>query len=273
MIQQLYNGILRFTPLKNLFRKKTGRMGAFPKVGFLSMDKKQELEENLGTQINHPEFFEQALTHRSYLQVLDDDSFYSNERLEFLGDAVLGMIVGEYLFSLHSNVLEGELTKMRSWLVSKNSLALCAKKLNLDEFIMLSHSAEKCLQNGSDSILADALEAVIAAIYLDSGIESVKKFIINQLMPIMMSSKIMVDHNFKSLLLEKVQGAGKNSPYYELLDEKGPDHEKIFTVGVYVDGEVIAKGTGRSKKQAEQFAAEEALKLIDNKLDLEKSTG
>jgi len=262
LIQQFYNGILRFAPVKNLFRKKTSHLGDFPKVGFLSLEKKTQLEDILGLNIHRIEFFEQSLTHRSYLQVLANESFYSNERLEFLGDAILGMIVGEYLFSLHSNVLEGELTKMRSWLVSRNSLALCAKKLELDKFLMMSHSAEKCLHNGSESILSDTLEAIIAAIYLDSGFEICKSFIINQLLPIMMTNRLMVDHNYKSLLLEKVQSQGKPSPYYNILNEEGPDHEKTFTVGVYVEDELLACGTGKSKKQAEQEAAKKALKTV-----------
>lgn len=268
LIQQFYNGLLRFTPIKNLFKKKSSHLGAFPKVGFLSIEKKTQLEEILGLTIHRPEFFEQSLIHRSYLQVLANEHFYSNERLEFLGDAVLGMIVGEYLFSLHSNVLEGELTKMRSWLVSRNSLALCAKKLRLDKFIMMSHSAEKCLQSGSDSILSDTLEAIIAAIYLDSGFDVCKTFIVNQLIPIMMSSHIMVDHNYKSLLLEEVQAQGKHSPVYNIIEEEGPDHDKTFTVGVYIEDTFMAKGIGKNKKQAEQEAAKEALELL-NKIQLQ----
>jgi ribonuclease-3 len=187
----------------------------------------------------------------------------SNERLEFLGDAILGMIVAEYLFSLHSNVPEGELTKMRSWLVNKESLALAAHKLNLTEFIMLSYSAEKSLHNGSDSILADCLEAVIAAIYIDSGFETTKKFVLNTLVPIMVNKSVMRDKNYKSLLLESVQAIGHTSPYYSVLKEHGPDHDKEFTVGVYVDNKLLATGSGKNKKQAEQDAAKTALHKND----------
>ncbi len=217
------------------------------------------MEEILGLSIKRKELFEQALLHRSYLQVLDNTDVMSNERLEFLGDAVLGMIVAEYLFSLHSHVDEGDLTKMRSWLVNSNSLALCAKKLGLDKFIMLSYSAEKSLENGSDSIIADALESIIAAIYLDSGLESAKKFIINSLMPIEMDLALMKDTNYKSNLLEYVQSKGLESPHYSVLEEEGPSHDKTFTVGVYINDNLIAIGKGKNKKQAEQSSAKKAL--------------
>lgn len=250
---------MRFTPLKKYFKYISGQKGNFPLVGFLTTGKKAELENILGVSIKRKELYEQALMHRSYLQVLDNDEFMSNERLEFLGDAVLGMIVAEYLFSLHSHVDEGDLTKMRSWLVNSNSLALCAKKLGLDKFIMLSYSAEKSLENGSDSIIADALESIIAAIYLDSGFEAAQKFIINSLMPIEMDLSLMKDTNYKSNLLEYVQSKGIDAPRYTVLDEEGPAHNKIFTIGVYINDELIATGKGKNKKQAEQSAAKKAL--------------
>ncbi len=257
--RHLYNGLLRFSPLKKRFKYLPDKEGAFPSVGFLDARLKRELENVLGVKIKRTEIFEQALLHRSYLQVLDDKRYFSNERLEFLGDSVLGMIVAEYLFSMQSFVLEGELTKMRSWLVNTNSLAVCARKIELDEFIKLSFGAEKAMENGSESILADALEAIIAAIYLDSGIETAKEFIIDTLLPLEMSSSLLKDRNYKSILLEKVQAAGKSSPVYEVINEEGPDHEKTFTVGVYVDEELVAIGDGKNKKQAEQNAAKRAL--------------
>lgn len=231
----------------------------FPRVGFLSDARREELEHVLGISINNVEYFEQALTHRSYLPVLANKGFQSNERLEFLGDAVLGMITAEYLFSLHSNVYEGELTKMRSWLVNKNSLVAVSQKLGLDQFLMLSHSAAKSLENGSDSILADALEAIIAAIYLDSGFEEVTRFITDSLFPIMFNQTEMVDKNYKSILLETAQSLGYSFPVYKVFNEEGPDHDKIFTVGVYVHNELLGSGTGKSKKQAEQLAAQKAI--------------
>ena len=237
----------------------SNQKGNFPPVGFLTNDKKAELQEILNLQIKRTELFEQAFIHRSYLQVLNDDSVLSNERLEFLGDSILGMVVAEYLFSLHTHIPEGELTKMRSWLVNSSSLTICAKKLGLEKFIMMSYSAEKSLENGSVSILANTLEAIIGAIYLDSGFEAAKKFIINSLLPIEMNYSVMRDTNYKSILLEKVQAKGTESPKYLVLDEEGPDHDKMFTVGVYIDNLMIATGLGKNKKQAEQEAAKKAL--------------
>lgn len=271
----MYNGFLRFSPLRKHLKFKSSRKGNFPRVGFLTDERLRELEKTLGVHIYNREFFEQALTHRSYLQVLDSSNqnsdqsdettnketkYPSNERLEFLGDSILGMIAADYLFSLHSDFPEGELTKMRSWIVNKNSLSIAAKKIELDEFLMLSHSAAKSLEHGSDSILADALEAVIAAIYLDSGIEASKKFILNSLLPVMLNKNIMVDTNYKSILLEKAQSEGKEIPHYIVINEEGPDHEKEFTISVYIGDELLGTGKGKTKKQAEQNAASEALK-------------
>ncbi len=215
----------------------------------------------MNVQIKSNEIFEQALLHRSYLQVLNNEKVLSNERLEFLGDAVLGMVVADYLFSLHTHVPEGELTKMRSWLVNESSLTLCARKMGLEKFIMMSYSAEKSVENGCNSILADTVEALIGAIYLDSGLDAVKNFIVNSLLPIEMNNSVMQDTNYKSILLESVQAEGKDSPRYLVIDEKGPDHDKIFTIGVYVDEQLIATGTGRNKKQAEQSAAQKAIEI------------
>ncbi len=259
IFQQIYNGLLRFTPLKHI-KFKSNRKGNFPSVGFLNDERKQDLEETLGLTIINKEYFEQALTHRSYIQCLPNgQEFFSNERLEFLGDSVLGMVVADYLFSMHTNLLEGKLTKMRSWLVNKRSLALCARKLHLDEFLMLSFSAEKSMKQGSESILEDTLEAIIAAIYLDSGLDNARNFIVNSMLPIMMSNSMMVDKNYKSNLLERVQAEGNPFPEYSVLEEHGPDHDKEFTVGVYLNDKMIGKGWGKSKKQAEQDAAKNAL--------------
>ena len=262
IIKQIYNGLLRFTPLNRYFKFKSNHKGTFPEVGFLSFERQTALEKALGIKINQAEYFEQALIHRSYLQVLSANEFYSNERLEFLVDAVLGMIVADYLFSSHLDLLEGKLTKMRSWLVSKKSLVLAAKKLELDTFLMVSYSASKSIENGCDSILADALEAIIAAIYLDSGIETARKFVIDSIIPILNKNSVMVDRNYKSILLEFVQAQGKISPRYSVVEEHGPDHDKEFQVGVYLNDELLGIGIGKSKKQAEQLAAQKALQNL-----------
>jgi ribonuclease-3 len=263
-LRHIYYRIFRLIPFNNkseinLYYKDLQSKANFYKIGFLSKERKKELESALSIKIKRVEYFEQALTHRSYLQVLSNPIYQSNERLEFLGDSILGMIVTEYLFGQHSDIYEGELTKMRSWLVNKNTLVTCAKQLNIADFLMLSHSANKSLEGGSDSILSDALEAIIAAVYLDSGINKCRKFIINTLFPIMQDKSIMVDTNFKSILLETVQSFGKEAPKYVVINENGPDHDKEFTIGVMVDDELIGTGSGKSKKQAEQSAAQEAV--------------
>jgi ribonuclease III len=221
-----------------------------------------DFQKRIGVRINNPSYFEQALTHRSYLQIKPNPERMSNERLEFLGDSILGMIVAEYLFDQHKEVQEGELTKMRSWLVNRKSLALCARKLGVEEYILMSFSASQSITKGNDSILADIIEALIAAVYLDSGIESARIFIEETLLPIMVGESVMKDTNFKSILLEYVQSLGKNAPKYVIADEEGPDHDKFFTVGVYVGDDCIGIGSGKSKKDAEQNAARNALEKL-----------
>lgn len=263
ILQDIYNGFFRFIPLKKYFKKKSNHRGNFPKVGFLNNEKKDELENVLGVLIKTPEIFEQALVHRSYLQIVEEKECLSNERLEFLGDSVLGMIIAEYLFFLHSDISEGELTKLRARLVNKGSLALCAKRLGLDKFIMLSFSAEKSLKGGSYSILADAMESVIAAIYIDLGMETAKNFIHNSMVPVLLNNEILSDRNYKSIFLETVQADGLPSPVYSLIEEHGPDHDKEFTVKVCVDGKEYGRGIGKSKKSAEQQAAKEGIENYD----------
>lgn len=235
----------------------------YPSLDYLNPERKSKLEKVLKIPIKKIEYFEQALTHRSYLQVEPEKVIYSNERLEFLGDSVLNLIIADYLFSMHTNVMEGELTKMRSWLVNKNTLADVGKTLKLGDFILMSFSASKAVEKGSDSIYADAVESIIGAIFIDSGFPMAKKFIYNTILPIIVQTHKLKDNNYKSLLLETVQASGKPAPTYSVIEERGPDHEKEFIVGVYVEDLLMGSGTGRSKKQAEQTAAEEALQKLN----------
>lgn len=237
----------------------------FPTMDILDQQQIAVLEERFGVEIHSASLYEQALIHRSYLQVANTPHNRSNERLEFLGDSILGMVTAEYLFYNNRDVLEGELTKMRSWIVNKNSLAVCAKALKLDEVLFLSYSAKQSLQRGNDGMLADALEAVIAAIYLDRGFDEVRKFIVEKLLPIMVQESLVHDTNYKSLLLENVQSKGLGSPRYVVVNEEGPDHEKQFTVEVFVEDKSLGIGTGKNKKEAEQQAAEEAMKKASKK--------
>jgi len=252
----IYNGIFKNPDLRN---KDRSGFADFEVLGILNQERKKELENILEIKINNIGVFEQALTHRSYLPVMNRSDVISNERLEFFGDAILGFVITEHLFLYHRDELEGKLTKIRSWLVNKHSLAVCSRLLKLDGFIFLSHSAESSLKGGHESIISDALEALIAAIYIDSGIEPVKNFIINKLFAIMLNEQLLEDKNFKSRLLELVQADGYNPPTYTVIEENGPDHSKEFKIGVYVGNEKRGIGSGKSKKEAEQNAAKNAL--------------
>lgn len=265
IVRQLYANLLKFAANRGSANNAMFRE-LFPPVGVLSDERVAELEQLLGVDIHLPSLYEQALTHRSYLQVVNSPDHRSNERLEFLGDAILGMVTAEYLFYNNREVLEGELTKMRSWIVNKKSLAICARAIKLDAFLFLSYSASQSLQRGNDSMLADALEAIIAAIYLDRGFDEVRRFIVEKLLPIMVKESLVHDTNYKSLLLETVQAKGQPAPRYVVTREEGPDHEKHFTVDVIVEDQVIGTGSGRNKKDAEQAAAEAGLEQLARKV-------
>ncbi len=213
----------------------------------------------------HPrswKYFLESLLHRSYLQYLDV-AIHSNERLEFLGDAVLNFLVADFLHTQYPHLAEGNLTKYRSRLVNRRILAQRAKELNISEFLFLSPSASQSLDSGSDSILADSFEALIGALYLDGGMEAAKAFVErNLLQHIDMTALISADDNYKSALLEHAQSRSLGIPKYSLLKEEGPDHDRRFTIEVLVGTESYGVGTGRSKKDAEQAAAFMALEKI-----------
>ncbi|MEO5931463.1 MAG: ribonuclease III [Candidatus Kapaibacterium sp.] len=224
------------------------------------------LEDAIGYHISNPAYFEQALVHRSYLQVAEKEAVVSNERLEFLGDSILNMLIGEFLFHRYVDIQEGELTKLRSRLVNRKALTICARAIRLEEVILLNSSAEQSLVQGNDSLLADAFEAIIAAIYLDSDyrLGAVKEFLARTLLTPETCEKILfIDENFKSILLEYMQAQGLGAPRYVVVKEEGPDHERIFTVQVFVGPDVKGEGRGRSKKEAEQQAAAEAIEKLN----------
>lgn len=225
----------------------------------------RRLEAALGYRIQSRHFFVQALTHRSYLQVIDDDTVDSNERLEFLGDSILNMLIGEFLFRHYTDVQEGELTKLRSRLVNKKALIVGARQIGLETFVLLNTSAERSLRQGNQAILADAFEAIIAAIYLDSGLKlkAVKHFLTRTLLrPDTFEEILGIDENYKSALLEMAQGRGLEAPYYAVVEEEGPDHERTFTIEVFVGGTSYGRGSGRSKKKAEQESARMAIEAL-----------
>ncbi len=206
--------------------------------------------------------FLQALLHRSYLQFLEIP-WNSNERLEFLGDAILNFIVAEHLFVNYPEMEEGELTKLRSRLVNRRILAQRAKDLHLSDYLLLSVSAAQSIDSGSESIIADAVESVIGAIYLDGGLEAARKFIYATLLKnLEVFNSAMADDNYKSTLLEYTQARSLGIPRYSVKHEEGPEHDRRFTIEVLIGAQSYGSGFGRSKKEAEQAAAARALEYI-----------
>ena len=266
LIQQIQQKILRLASMSDS-QSRPYDAEQFPALNFLDPESKSRLEHNLGVRIHNIPIFEQALVHRSYLQLAEDENVKSNERLEFFGDAILSSIVAEKLFYLHKDVSEGELTKMRSWLVNRKSLAYCARQLDLTSFLMVSLSARQSLEQGNESIPADALEAIIAAIYLDSGAETARSFVVSNILTrIMKETELMRDTNYKSIVLEHSQAAGKGVPRYSVVDESGPDHDRQFTVELTINSETVGRGIGRNKKEAEQNAASNAMRALKIKV-------
>lgn len=216
---------------------------------------------------NYPKFinqelFSQAFTHRSYLNEVKKQ-IESNERLEFLGDSILSFIISEHLYNTYPNFDEGILTNLRSLVVNTKSLAKEAKKLEFGKYLYLSRGEEESRGRENDSILANTFEAFIGALFLDQGINAVKDFLHQNLIPCIkefVDKKVFKDP--KSLLQENVQAKKQNSPVYKVINEEGPAHAKIFTVGVYVENEKLGEGVGHSKQEAEEHAAEEALEKI-----------
>jgi len=222
-----------------------------------------ELEQRLGYRFRRPILLITALKHRSYLDGAGEDRSLSNERLEFLGDAVLDLVVSEYYYRLRPGDEEGTLTNVKSTLVSGPVLAAQARKLSLGQYLLLSENEANSGGRDRDSILEDAFEAIIGAIYLDGGIRASRRFIQDALLGdsdhILSQTSLK---NYKSMLLEYAQSLGKEPPLYSVSQEAGPDHDKRYTVEVSLDGKLIGIGIGRSKKQAEQRAAAEGIKQM-----------
>jgi ribonuclease-3 len=234
----------------------------------LSKFEKTKLE-NLSKKINisfHDSIlFAKALTHRSYLEK-NTNLTKSNERLEFLGDAVLGLVVADILFKNFPQEDEGFLTKTRSHIVDKQGLLQAASRLNLIEYILYDERFIKKSQKGIESILADSMEALIGAIYLDVGIETTKRFIEKWITdPSLKSGEYQIDNNFKGQLLEYTHAEKLSSPNYILISSKGPDHNKEFIVEVQIDDVNYGYGRGKNKKAAEQKAAKAALSILKAK--------
>jgi ribonuclease-3 len=206
----------------------------------------------------------EALTHRSYIRAVNSEAI-SNERLEFLGDSVLGVLIATHLFQTYPDYDEGSLTKIKAMLVNETTLSMIGRGSKLNQLIFLSEEEEKSGGRERNSIVSDVMEAIIGAIYLDGGLAAAKKFIHRTIMPHM--DDILADdnqRNYKGELLEYMQGRSRGTPHYEVLSEKGPDHAKIFKIGVYTVGELTGIGIGSSKKEAEQRAAAASLENLSS---------
>jgi len=215
------------------------------------------LAKRLGIELRRPELMQQALRHKSAQQELN---LPSNERLEFLGDAVLGLTIAAYLYRARPDLAEGELTKVKAVAVSEPMLATIARELNLGAYLLLAKGEEQSGGRKRSSILADALEAVIAAIYLDRGKTLARKVIV-ELFSDHLGAIERAEHelDYKTVLQEKIQELHRRPPSYHVVGESGPDHDRTFVAEARLAGRVLGKGTGKSKKQAEQAAARAAL--------------
>ena len=222
-------------------------------------------EKQVGIVFKDKNLLKQAFTHRSYLNENPDSDLYHNERLEFLGDAVLELIVTEHLYKNYPDKPEGELTTWRAALVNARMLAIVAKDLKLGEYLLLSHGEARETGKARDYILANATEALLGALYLDQGLKACKiiieQYVLSKL-PQVLEEKLFEDakSQFQELAQEKIG----ITPSYQVLKEWGPDHEKNFEVGVALEKKLIAKGVGTSKQEAEQEAAKAALKKQEN---------
>jgi len=225
-----------------------------------------ELEKNLKLAFKNQDLLLNALVHRSYLNEAKRANLQSNERLEFLGDSVLSFLVSSYIFQKYPDFPEGKLTFIRTFLVRTETLALLAKKLHLGKFLLISKGEESGGGRENPLLLANCFEAVLGAIYLDQGVETTTNFLQKNLDPVIMS--ISDPENLKdskSLLQEKVQADGFPSPAYRLISSSGPDHQKSFIMGIYVNEKLLAQGTSHSKQEAEEEAAKKALENYNQK--------
>ena len=221
----------------------------------------KDLEEAIGYRFKNITLLQNALTHSSYANERWHNSLLSNERLEFLGDSILGMVVAEHLYKQFPDRPEGELTKMRADMVCESSLAVIADKIGLGQHLLLGHGEDRLGGRNRASILADAVESVIAASFLDGGMAAAEGFIRSFVLT-NVPVKRMHNTDYKTTLQELVQQKKNQVLTYVLTGESGPDHDKVFCVDVLLNDERVGSGTGSSKKRAEQAAAQSALQAL-----------
>lgn len=222
------------------------------------------LEERIGYRFRDPALLERALTHRSHAVDRHNDLLRSNERFEFLGDAVLGHAVSEFLFRRFPDRREGDLSRVKSALISRKALKYAADTIGLSRHLLLSRSEEKTGGRDRFSINTNAFEALVAAVYLDGGFEASRAFIERHVQPLLTTVQEDESYvNYKSRLLERVQSDSDDAPRYTVTAENGPDHAKVFEVAVSFGGRPRGTGSGKSKKEAEQAAARSALENLE----------
>ncbi len=220
----------------------------------------EELVKIIGYSFDDGELLIRALTHSSFANERTGGKHKDYERLEFLGDAVLELISSDYLFHKREDLPEGKLTKLRASMVCEPALAECARKIGLEEYILLGKGEEHTGGRDRDSIISDVMEAVIGAIYLDGGIDRAREFIYRFILNELDGETSIQDS--KTTLQEMIQATGFKSFEYRMTDEKGPDHDKTFVAEAVLNGEVIGRGEGRTKKAAQQMAAGEAIRRL-----------
>jgi ribonuclease III len=225
-----------------------------------------DFEDLLGYHFKNPSLLCQALTHRSFVNEHEEKSLRHNESLEFLGDSVLGFLVSSRIFQKFPQLTEGELSKIKAYLVSAVNLVRLAEGIRLGEYIRLSRGEEKTGGRKKRAIIVDAYEAIIGAVYLDGGVEAADEFIGRQIEAFVenLNIKQLTYGDFKSALQEHLHDLDYPEPVYGVVNEIGPDHQKIFVVQVSVNGDIIAESSGRTKKEAQQAAARLALERLKN---------
>jgi ribonuclease III len=240
-------------------------MSEVPENDPLAAESLARLEAQLGYQFQDKSLLVRALTHRSFVNEHEGLGIRSNESMEFLGDAVLGFIVSARIYDRFPDSNEGELSKIKAYLVSAVNLMVLSKKIELGSFVCLSRGEEKTGGRNKRAIVVDAYEALLGAIYLDGGIEAAGSFLERQIGGLLHALDLhqLTYGDFKSALQEQLHDLGKSEPSYRVVDEIGPDHKKVFVVEVVVDNEVIARSSGRTKKEAQQEAARAAIENLN----------
>jgi ribonuclease-3 len=234
-----------------------------------SAEQRRELERRLGVKFRRPRLLAEALVHRSYRP--EGEQSVSNERLEFLGDAILGEVVAEHLYHTFPGWTEGDLTKLKAAVVSEVTLSEAARRLGLGDFLVMAKGEEQSGGRGRPSLLSDALEAIIGAAYLDRGLRAARGLVLRLLSdPMQALEQDEQRRDYKTLLQELTQGRHKQPPLYRVIAEEGPDHDKTFGVEVRFGKRLLGEGVGKSKKEAEQKAAKAALEDLER---LEKIIG